>query len=288
MVEIILQGLESIDFVALALAVLVFVSIQVIWYKALSKHWALALGQPSRRIPLTAFALGGALAAVGLLHVGVLINPEMTGYDQTIAKLGIFVLIMGLTHSLLSAMNYAYEGHGVRLWLLNELPILMGLVVYAVIHSQRYIATLEPGMQTVFVFPLAKLLGKVPWLALVIAFIFHQALGALWYSKRMFGQIWMQEMGITPEHTQRSFGKALALGMTFSALAFLLLTVFFAFTVHGWIGGMLVGPPIAMLHATLVGMHCVYEGRSLKAWFIKAVYPGISIAAFALLFGLMR
>jgi hypothetical protein len=288
MVDIIRQGLESIDYAAFALAALAFILIQVLWYKALGSQWASAMQLPGRKIPATAFALGAGLAAVGLMHVGVLINPEMTAYDQTVAKLSIFVLILGLVHSLFMAMNAAYEGRSAKAWLLAELPIWMGLVIYAIIHSLLYQATLEPGKVMVFDFPLAKLLGKVPWLALLIGFVLHQTLGAFWYSKLMFGNIWMAEMGIDEAKAKQGAVKALLMAMGFALLAMLLLTVFFAFTVHGFLGGLLVGPPIAVLHATLTGIACAYEGRSLKAWFIKAVYPGISIVAYALIFGAMR
>ena len=42
-------------------------------------------------------------------------------------------------------------------------------------------------------------LGDVNWLAVIVATIVYYALGALWYSRALFGNIWMASIGWEPD-----------------------------------------------------------------------------------------
>ena len=59
-------------------------------------------------------------------------------------------------------------------------------------------------------------LGDINWLAVVTATTSAFLLGGLWYSKKLFGTRWMQEIGLTEEsivqsNTARTFGTTLVL-----------------------------------------------------------------------------
>ena len=46
---------------------------------------------------------------------------------------------------------------------------------------------------------LAQILAGVNWIAVIVATVAAFILGAVWYSKALFGNQWMQEVGLTEE-----------------------------------------------------------------------------------------
>lgn len=69
----------------------------------------------------------------------------------------------------------------------------------------------------------------VNWLAVLVAAIAHQALGALWYGV-LFRNAWLRAMGMTPEEVQaQAPGGEMALGVVASLLSALALAVILTF-----------------------------------------------------------
>ncbi len=70
----------------------------------------------------------------------------------------------------------------------------------------------------------------VNWLAVLVATVAHQALGALWYGA-IFRNAWLRMMGMTPEEVQREGpGGEMALGAVASLLSALSLALILTFT----------------------------------------------------------
>ena len=63
---------------------------------------------------------------------------------------------------------------------------------------------------------LAHSLAGINWLAVVIATVVAFAVGGLWYSKALFGSVWLEEVGLTEEavsntNMPRTFGSTFVL-----------------------------------------------------------------------------
>ena len=61
--------------------------------------------------------------------------------------------------------------------------------------------------------------GHVNIFAVIVAAISAFAVGGLWYSPKMFGKAWMEEMGFTEEDTPKNMGQVFALSFVFSLVA---------------------------------------------------------------------
>jgi hypothetical protein len=69
----------------------------------------------------------------------------------------------------------------------------------------------------------------VNWLAVLVATVAHQALGALWYGL-VFRNTWLRTMGMTPEDVQRQGpGGEMALGVVASLLSVAALALLLTF-----------------------------------------------------------
>lgn len=118
---------------------------------------------------------------------------------------------------------------------------------------------------------------NINWLALVVASLSTLVVGFVWYHPKVFGTIWMKEIGMTEEKAKNS-----NMGLTFGLSVILaFLAAFFIMTLV-FIGGppeMPHGTPEFMtfkhgvLHGTMLGLFIVlpvivtnglYEQRSFK------------------------
>jgi len=116
-------------------------------------------------------------------------------------------------------------------------------------------------------------LGEVNWIAVVVATIAAFLLGGAWYSKKMFGRKWMQEIGLTDEsidqsHMARTFGTTFVLQF----IAATALAVFLG-SDSSWSSGLRSGALIGLLWiATAYGITYLFEQRSMRLFFINAGY----------------
>ena len=120
---------------------------------------------------------------------------------------------------------------------------------------------------------LAQILAGVNWVAVIVATVSAFLLGALWYSKALFGNQWMQEVGLTEENVQNA-NMAKTFGTTF-ALQLLAAIALSAFLGEGsnWLEGLHTGLWIGLFWvATAYGVTYLFEQRSLRLWMINAGY----------------
>lgn len=129
-------------------------------------------------------------------------------------------------------------------------------------------------------------LGDINWLAVVTATTSGFLLGGLWYSNKLFGTRWMQEIGLTEEsivqsNTARTFGTTLVLQF----IAATALAVFLGAD-SNWISGLYSGALIGLLWiATSYGTTYLFEQRSLYLFMINAGYNVVLFAIMGAILG---
>ena len=120
---------------------------------------------------------------------------------------------------------------------------------------------------------LAHSLDGINWLAVVVATFVAFALGGLWYSKALFGNTWLEEVGLTEEAINNA-NMAKTFGGTF--VLQLLATIALATTLGAdstWMDGLQNGLLISVLWiATAYGITYLFEQRSMRLFFINAGY----------------
>ena len=129
-------------------------------------------------------------------------------------------------------------------------------------------------------------LGDINWLAVTTATIAAFLLGGLWYSKKLFGTRWMQEIGLTEESINKS-NMARTFGTTF-VLQFVAATALAVFLGNdsSWISGLHSGVLIGLLWiATSYGTTYLFEQRSLCLFMINAGYNVVLFSVMGLILG---
>jgi len=115
--------------------------------------------------------------------------------------------------------------------------------------------------------------ADINWLAVLCATIVVFLLGAVWYSKALFGTKWMQEIGLTEESATHS-NMPMVFGTTF-ALQFVAATALDLFLgpESTWLIGLHAGALIGTVWlATAYGVTYLFEQRSLRLFFLNAGY----------------
>jgi hypothetical protein len=117
------------------------------------------------------------------------------------------------------------------------------------------------------------LIGAINWLAVASASIVAFMLGGLWYSPKLFGNIWMQEVGLTEESAAEG-NKALIFGGSFVLIfAAATLLAFLLGSDSSWLLGMHTGFIIGTgWVATAYGVTYLFERRSLRLFLINGGY----------------
>jgi hypothetical protein len=135
---------------------------------------------------------------------------------------------------------------------------------------------------------LGNSIAGLNWLAVVTAAVAAFLLGAAWYSRKLFGTVWMKEIGLTEEAISQS-NAALIFGGTFvlqlvgaAALALVLGTG------SGWLTGLQHGLLVGLgWIATAYGITYFFEQRSLRLYLINAGYYVLLFAAMGTIIGAM-
>ena len=120
---------------------------------------------------------------------------------------------------------------------------------------------------------LAQLLAGINWLAVVVATVIAFAVGATWYSKALFGNAWMEEVGLTDE-TMNSTNMPVTFGGTF-VLQFLSMTALAAClgSDSTWLSGLEAGLLIGVFWvATAYGITYLFERRTMRLFMINGGY----------------
>jgi hypothetical protein len=126
---------------------------------------------------------------------------------------------------------------------------------------------------------LAESLAAINWLAVVVATVIAFAIGGIWYSKALFGSIWLEEVGLTEEAAKEA-NMAKTFGGTF-VLQFLAVTALavLAGTDSTWQSGLQIGILIGVFWiATAYGITYLFEQRSMRLFIINAGYNVVLFA----------
>ncbi|MGH8166597.1 MAG: DUF1761 domain-containing protein [Woeseiaceae bacterium] len=136
---------------------------------------------------------------------------------------------------------------------------------------------------------LGTAIAGLNWLAVVLAAATAFAIGALWYSKKAFGNAWMLEVGLTDETVARGnlfliFGGTFALQLVAAtALAF------FLGSGSDWLIGLQAGLLVAVCWiATAYGITYFFEQRSLRLYLINAGYYLVLFAVMGTIIGALN
>lgn len=133
---------------------------------------------------------------------------------------------------------------------------------------------------------LANMLAGINWLAVVVATAAAFGLGGIWYSKVLFANTWMQEVGLTEEainkaHMPMVFGGTFLLQLlAASALAVVI-------GVDGtWQSGLITGLSVGIFWiATAYGITYLFEQRSVRLFLINAGYYVVLFAIMGTIIG---
>lgn len=133
---------------------------------------------------------------------------------------------------------------------------------------------------------LANMLAGINWLAVVVATAAAFGLGGIWYSKVLFANTWMQEIGLTEEavnnaHMPIIFGGTFLLQLlAASALAVVI-------GVDGnWQSGLITGLSVGIFWiATAYGITYLFEQRSVRLFLINAGYYVVLFAIMGTIIG---
>ena len=137
-----------------------------------------------------------------------------------------------------------------------------------------------------------KLFADINWLAVVVATLSYFMLGAIWYSKALFGAKWAALVGISMNDPNK--GKAM--GRMFLATFLLILTACVGLAVlvsrmdlYVLISGLRLGAITGICFATTaVAISFVYESRPTALYFIDCGYHLVGHIAAAIILVLWR
>jgi len=133
---------------------------------------------------------------------------------------------------------------------------------------------------------IADVLATVNWLAILAATAAAFTLGAFWYSRYMFGNAWMQEVGLSEESLAKINMRPVLAGT--AVLQFVAATALAAFLGAGstWQTGLQSGLVVGICWiATAYGVTYLFELRSLRLFSINAGYYIVTFAAMATIIG---
>lgn len=133
---------------------------------------------------------------------------------------------------------------------------------------------------------LGNALAAVNWLAVLCASLAAFGIGWVWYSRKVFGNTWLVEVGLT-EESLRQAKMPLIFGGTF-VLQFVAATALAMFlgTGGGWLIGLQAGLLIGLgWIATAYGITYLFEQRSLRIFLINTGYFLVVFATMGLILG---
>ncbi|MBI2993592.1 MAG: DUF1761 domain-containing protein [Gammaproteobacteria bacterium] len=124
-------------------------------------------------------------------------------------------------------------------------------------------------------------------LAILLAAAAAFGLGAIWYSKQAFGEMWMKETGVTEESAKSmNVPKVMGLAFLLTLLAAAVFSLFlgpkpnFFFALGAGISSGLCWVTAAM------GIHYLFEGKSLKLFLINGGYNTAMFTIFGIVLGI--
>ena len=131
---------------------------------------------------------------------------------------------------------------------------------------------------------------ELNWVAVIVAAVAAFLVGSIWYSKPVFGNIWMKGAGLKEKDMKDGAMTAMAVGVVsvlISAVAFG--TVFDVFALEGVVDGALLG---IMISIGFVGankaMHNAFEQKDMQYSTVTILGDVVSLVAMGVAFGLLN
>lgn len=136
---------------------------------------------------------------------------------------------------------------------------------------------------------LGSAIAGLNWLAVILAAVTAFLIGGFWYSKKVFGNAWMLEVGLTDEAIGRG-NMALIFGGTFVLLLIAATALaFFLGSGSDWLIGLQAGLLVAVCWiATAYGITYFFEQRSLRLYLINAGYYLVLFAVMGTIIGALN
>lgn len=128
-------------------------------------------------------------------------------------------------------------------------------------------------------------LVNVNWWAVLAGMVVAMAIGSVWYSQLMFGNIWQQELKIKVKEMGGADPTAAMIG---AALLTLIQAIILAVLIGNGdvMEGLRVSTLVSVgLVATGVGIQYCFEGRSLRLLLINAGYMVVTIVSMGVIIG---
>ena len=128
--------------------------------------------------------------------------------------------------------------------------------------------------------------GSINYLAVLVAALAGFVLGGAWYSKALFGKIWMKENGFTEEELNKAkMGRIFAGAFLLALICAFYLSAFLAGPpnlLKGLTYGAIVG--IGWV-ATSIGIVYLFERKSLILYIINAGYLALNLMVMGAIIG---
>lgn len=125
------------------------------------------------------------------------------------------------------------------------------------------------------------------WLAVIVAAASAFAIGAVWYSPKMFAASWMKDVGLKQKDIDKSDGMTRTMTASFILIIVKTLLVSLLVSALGLSGfgdGLLFGALLAvMFGATTVGIHYLYQMRTFRLFMIDAGYTTAQFIVMAII-----
>lgn len=132
------------------------------------------------------------------------------------------------------------------------------------------------------------IIGNISWAADIVGVIISVWLGVLWYSQIMFGKIWMEQIGLSPEKFWAKAQNALLWHVPISFLLAANISAFCKhFNYHTAAEGALIGYDLGLVAILLLAIGYLYEQKSLCLYGINAGYIIISMSLMWLFIGIL-
>ncbi|MHC1702974.1 MAG: DUF1761 domain-containing protein [Tenuifilaceae bacterium] len=115
--------------------------------------------------------------------------------------------------------------------------------------------------------------AEINWLSVIVAALAAFAIGGLWYSPVLFGDIWAKELKLSDDDLKKA-NMPLIFGTTFvlNIIAAMVLDIFIGLQAT-LISGLMYGLIVAVAWvSTSLGINYLFSRKSLKLFFIDAGY----------------
>lgn len=125
------------------------------------------------------------------------------------------------------------------------------------------------------------------WLAVIVAACAAFAIGAIWYSPKMFARPWMKDAGLKQKDIDKSDDMTRTMATSFVLIAIKAMLVSLlvsALGLSGFVDGLLFGGLLAaMFGATAIGIHYLYQMRTFRLFLIDAGYTSAQFLVMAII-----